>query len=158
ISFTAPGASGARLAEMDEFATMVLGDPWDMDEHTDLFYYRRDSQLVNSNFADGVYSARTTGGNGAGPITLRTAGAPNDTAMRLGKIGYNYPINADKCRYLSLRLYKSNQQYNSGLVQWYETDAYTDAVLGFTNSYPVPTGAGWHTVVVDLATIGIQSG
>lgn len=158
ISFTAPGASGARLAEMDEFATMVLGDPWDMDEYTDLFYYRRDSQLVNSNFADGVYSAQMTGGNGGERITLLTAGAPNNTAMRIGKIGYNYPINADKYRYLTLRLYKGNQQHNSGLVQWYETDAYTDAVLGFTNSYPVPTGAGWHTVVVDLAAIGIQSG
>jgi hypothetical protein len=158
ITFIEPGASGVRLAEIDEFATMVLGDPWDMNEATDLSYYRRDSQLNNSTFSDGVYSAQMTGGVGAERITLLSAGAPNNTAMRIGKIGYNYPIDANKYRYLTLRLYKSNAQYNSALVQWYETDAYTNEVVGYSNSFPVPSGAGWHTIVVDLATIGNQSG
>lgn len=158
LAFTAPGSSGAVLPEMDEFATMVLGDPWDMNEHTDLAYYRRDSQLNNSTFANGLYSAQMTGGLGAERITLLTAGAVNNTVMRIGKIGYNFPINADKYRYLTLRLYKSNRDYNSGLIQWFETDAYTRDVEGVSNSYPVPSGAGWHTIVVDLQAIGIQAG
>jgi hypothetical protein len=158
LSFTAPGTAVAVLPEIDEYATMVLGDPWDMNEPTDLVYYRSDSGLVNSTFADGIYSAQMIAGIGNDRITLLTAGAQDNTALRIGKVGYNFPIDANKYRYLTLRLYKSNVEYNSGLVQWFETDAYTTSVLGVSNSYPVPAGAGWHTMVIDLASIGIQLG
>ena len=161
LAVTAPGPAGAVRPEMDEFATVVLGDPWDMNQNTDLAYYRTESGIANGTFANGVYSGQMMHGNGGERITLLTAGALNNAAMRIGKIGYNFPINADHYRYLTLRLYRSNTQCNSGLVQWFANDLYTPAVMGVSNSFLVSSGsctAGWHTVVIDLATIGIQQG
>ena len=36
LSITTPDSSGAILPELDDFATAVLGDPWDMNEPSDL--------------------------------------------------------------------------------------------------------------------------
>ena len=72
------------LVEMDEFATNVLGDPWDMNEPSDLTRYRSDSGLINSTFNNGIYSAQMTAGDGGEKITLLKAGAPNHTALRIG--------------------------------------------------------------------------
>jgi len=161
LAVTAPGPAGVVRPEMDEFATAVLGDPWDMNEITDLAYYRTESGIANSSFANGVYSGQMTHGGGGERVTLLSAGALDHDAMRIGKIGYNFPINANHYRYLTLRLYRSNTQCNSGLVEWYANDTYTAAVMGVSNSFLVSSAsctAGWHTIVVDLATIGIQQG
>jgi hypothetical protein len=161
LTVTAPGASGVVLPELDEFATNVMGDPWDMNEPTDLAFYRSESSLANSTFANGVYSAQMTAGDGRERIALLTAGTANNEAMRVGKIGYNYPINAGTYRYLTFRMYKSNDQCNSGLIQWYADDSYASASMGVSNLFPVPPPpctARWHIYVLDLQTIGIQLG
>ncbi len=160
LVFTAPGSSGVVLPEMDEFATTVMGDPWDMNEATDLWAYRSDSDMTNSVFADGIYSAKMTDGVGGERITLLTAGATNNAAMRIGKTGYAFPIDADHYRYLTYRIYKSNSQCNSSVLIWNEDDTRVPAVQGISKGYSsceTPT-AGWHTKVIDLQTIGIQSG
>lgn len=158
FTFIEPESAGVVLPEIDEFATMVLGDPWDMEQPTDLAFYRSDSAMINSLFADGVYSAQMTSGDGRERITLLTAGAINNTAMRIGKIGYNYPINADHYRYLTYRIYKGHNNFNSGLIQWFADDSYSSSAMGISNSFLIPAEAGWHTIVVDLKTIGIQAG
>lgn len=157
LNIVSPSTS-VTFAEMDDFATTVLGDPWDMNEATDLAFYRRSSQFENSTFANGFYSAYLTNGNGGERITLLTAGAINNTAMRIGKLGYNYPINADHYRYLTFRMYKGSNSCASGLVRWYADDSYTNSVLGISNSYATPCTAGWGIYVVDLRTVGIQAG
>jgi hypothetical protein len=160
LTFTHPPASGVVLPELDEFATTVIGDPWDMKEPTDLWAYRSESQMINSSFSNGIYSAQMTTGLGGERITLLSAGAPNHTAMRVGKTGYAYPINADHYRYLTYRFYKSNNECNSALLIWFADDTYTSAVQGVSNSYAAceTSQAGWHTKVVDLKNIGIQQG
>lgn len=158
LTFTSPSTPGTTLPALDDFATTVMGDAWDMNEPTDLWAYRDTSQMVNSSFNNGLYTAQMT--DKAGTVTLLTAGATNNAAMRVGKTGYAYPINANKYRYLSYRFYKSNAECNSALVMWYGDDSRTTAVTGFSNSYPAceTNGPGWHTKVIDLATIGIQAG
>jgi hypothetical protein len=166
LSITAPNASGVVLAEMDEFATNVLGDPWDMNQASDLAFYRSESGMTNSVFNSGIYSALMADRDGSGieRITLLTSGAQDNAAMRIGKIGYNYPINADRYRYLTYRLYKSNPECNNGgLIIWYADDSYSTNAAGISNSFPVTPGAsspcsGWFTIVLDLATIGLQAG
>lgn len=158
VNFTNPGSSDVLLAEMDEFATDVLFDPWDMSQPTDLTYYRGESQLTNTTFANGIYSAQMTSGNGGERITLLDVGATNNAALRTGKMGYNFPINTNTYRYLTLRLYKGHAGASSGLILWYEDDSFATAKTGISNGYGVPGGTGWHTIVVDLETIGIQSG
>lgn len=160
LVFTNPGSSDIILSELDEFATVVMGNPWDMNEATDLSYYRGVSNLSNSAFANGVYAAQMNGdaNDGAERITLLDAGAPNHTALRIGKIGYQFPIDANRYRYLTYRLYKSNVEQNSGVIRWYEDDTRTSSVMGVSSSFVVPAGTGWHTIVVDLATAGLQAG
>ena len=104
LSVIAPGSSDAVLPEIGEYATTVLGDPWDMNEPTDLSFYRGESQMVNSQFSNGIYSAQMTTGQGSERITLLTAGAPNHTALRTGKTGYAYPIDADHYHWLAFRM------------------------------------------------------
>ena len=151
VTFTTPGASGATVAELDEFATIVMGDPWDMDEVTDLYYYRAESQMTNSAFANGIYSAKMTNGNGGERITLASMLAANNAALRIGKNGYDFPIDANKYRYLTFRIYKSCASCTSGFVQWFADDSYASSVMGM-KSYSLPGSAGWHTMVVDLKT------
>lgn len=158
LTFTSPSAADVVLPEIDEFATNVLGDPWDMNEATDLVYYREESALTKSQFGDGLYTAEMTSGEGSERLTLLTAGALNNAAMRIGRIGYNFPIDADHYRFLSFRVWRSNSEHNSGLVQWYADDSYTSNALGVSNGYPVPAGKGWQTYVVDLKALGIQAG
>ncbi|RMG97103.1 MAG: hypothetical protein D6706_09115 [Chloroflexi bacterium] len=159
LTFINPGTSDVVLAELDEFATVVMGDPWDMNEPTDLSHYRAESNLSNSTFSGGVYSAQMNGSNdGAERITLLSAGAQNNQALRIGKIGYNFPIDANKYRYLTYRLYKSHSNKNTGLIRWYEDDTRTSSVMGVSTPFDIPAGAGWHTIVVDLKTIGLQQG
>lgn len=158
LTITAPNASGVKQAELDEFATNVMGDPWDMNQATDLDYYRTESNMVNSTFSGGVYSGQLTAGGGGERITLLTALAPNNTALRIGKTGYTYPINADYYKYLTLRIYKSCSSCTVGFLEWYSDDTYTSAVRGMSNSFSLSSGAGWQTVVIPLHTIGIQAG
>ncbi|MEM7116837.1 MAG: hypothetical protein AAF614_30680 [Chloroflexota bacterium] len=157
LTVTAPGGTPVTLAEIDEFSTTVLGDPWDMNEKTDLAYFRTESQLTNSLFSNGIYSARQTNGNGSERITLLTAGSRNNAALRIGKIGYNFPINADHYRFLTVRLYQGSGTCASGLVQWFANDSYTNAALGISNSFSVGCNSGWGTYVIDLKS-GIQAG
>lgn len=152
VTVTTPSAAGVTVAEIDEFATNVFGDPWDMNEATDLAYYR---DMANSTFVNGVYSANLNVGEGNERIMLLSAGAINNTALRTGKTGYNFPIDADKYRYLTFRLYKSCTNCNSGYVQWFADDTYTDAVMGAAQPYVMPPQAGWHTVTVDLKNLWI---
>jgi hypothetical protein len=150
---------------MDEFATTVLGDPWDMKESSDLaFFYPAESGLQNGTFVNGIYSAQMTAGTGGERVTLLTSGAQNHAAMRIGKIGYNYPIDANKYRYLSFRMYSSNTACNSGTFQWFEDDSGTSDKMGVANGYLVPPlpcfgrPAGWYTYTLDLPSAGLAQG
>jgi hypothetical protein len=165
LTITSPSAAGTILPEMDEFATMVLNDPWDMEQPTDLAYYRQvDSGLANSTFSNSIYSAQMSQGAGGERITLLTVGAANNTAMRIGKTGYNFPINADHYRYLTFRMYSSNDQCNSGVIRWYADDTLTWSSMGVTTPFLVPPAPctnrppGWYTYVVDLKTAGLWQG
>ena len=151
------------LPELDEYATAVLGDPWDMNQSTDLdFFYPYESNLTNSSFANGIYSAQLTAGDGRERITLLSAGAQQHEALRIGRIGYNYPIDANRYHYLTFRMYSSAGACTSGLVQWFADDSQSPGAMGVSNSYSVPTscngGPGWYTYVLDLKTIGTVLG
>lgn len=160
LSVITPDAAGSVLPELDDFATTVMGDPWDMNESTDLsFFFPSESGLTNYVFADGLYSAQMTTGDGRERIALLSAGAPVHTAMRIGKIGYNFPIDANHYRYLTFRMYSGNTTCNSGGVFWSVDDTYSAASMGSTGFLvpPLPCFGqppGWYTYVVDLSAGG----
>ncbi len=153
---TAPGANGVVLPELDEFATTVIGDPWDMNEPGDVVFFRMG--INNAAFSDGIFSGQMAAGDGSVAIRLLSAGTPNHQAMRVGKIGYNYPIDANHYRWLTFRMYSGDSLASSGYVQWFVDDTYTNG--GRSQFFPVPAN-GWTTYVIDLADsvpAGVWSG
>jgi hypothetical protein len=133
------------LPEIDEFATTVLRDPWDMNELNDLAFFRMG--LNNATFMNGIFSGQMQAGDGSVAIRLLIAGAPNHGAMRIGRIGYNYPIDANHYRYLTFRMYSGNSVASSGFVQWFYDDTQTGG--GRSQFFSVPANS-WTTYVIDL--------
>jgi hypothetical protein len=145
LSIIAPGPSGSVLPEIAEFATTVLHDPWDMKEPNDLAFFRMG--LDNAKFMNGIFSGQMQAADGSVAIRLLTAGAPNHAAMRIGRNGYNYPIDANHYRYLTFRMYSGNSYVSSGFVQWFYND--TQTMGGRSQFFSVPANS-WTTYVIDL--------
>lgn len=174
VTVTAPSSSGVTLAPLDEYSSDVLNDIWDMDQITDLTYHTDYPEfLSNPRFEDGFYKGTLEFADGRERINLLAAGAPNNTALRTGKIGYNFPIDADKYRYLTFRMFSNYDECSSGLIQWFAEDTYTTSVEGVSKAFAVPpqdppSGLpdsdcsngpyGWHLYTIDLKSNGIQSG
>jgi hypothetical protein len=160
-----PNGIGDHLAEIDDFATFHMGDPWDMEQQTDLQLFRtHDSFFQNERFVDGVFAGNMTRGDGSEYIMPLYAGAVDHDALRIGKIGYTYPIDASHYRYLTFRMYFNGPVCHTGIVRWSEDDTRTEAVSGVSNGFYVPPKPcedkppGWEIYVLDLKTIGIQWG
>jgi len=166
LELTEPNGTGDTLAEIDDFATFHMGDPWDMEQPSDLDLYRtHESYFQNDRFENGNFVGNMTVGDGREYIMPLYAGAVNHDAMRIGRIGYNYPIDTNHYRYLSFRMYSSGPSCRQGIVYWSEDDTRAEAVTGYSNGFYVPPQpcdpaqkAGWATYVLDLQTIGIQRG
>ena len=100
-SITLGGA--AAVASAQDFATLSFQDPWDMNARTDFGWFLHGAdlpspELINVSFSNGIFSATT--GNGPNLFLLET-GNPN--AARLGKTGYNHPIDANFYKLIAIR-------------------------------------------------------
>jgi hypothetical protein len=97
----------ARVPEGNDFATKVLGDPWDMNEFSDvgkaLNNSGRASLVQNFQVSNGIFSAESTDRNYALFYVL----VPGTVfGMNIGKVGENYPIPSHTyhCMYIRLRV------------------------------------------------------
>jgi hypothetical protein len=161
-----PNGEQDTLPELDEFATMQIGDPWDMKNSMDLqLYHTVDSYWENEYFADGFFHGTLTRGDGTEYLMPLYAGGYMHDAMRIGRIGYNYPINADYYRYLVFRMYYDGPSCYTGIVHWSEDDSRAPATSGISNVFFVPPKPaceekppGWYIYTLDLQSIGVQWG
>jgi hypothetical protein len=160
ISVTSPGSRDDVRAASD-YADEVLMDRWDMNERSDLGWRTFNtvelppSCLTNISFAGGHFSA-TSNGNDPN-ITLLDSAYPG-SAM-LGKVGTNFPINADKYTRLVFRMYLDiTQTTNSGQLFWSKNTIYPGAGGGTTRSQNIPVHPGWAIYCVDIPATGIGSG
>ena len=104
------------LPEGDDFATQVLGSPWDMSDYAQVSQYINNSGMANFladvSVTKGVFSARSTTWSGAFSVLF----PGYDNALLLGKVGHNYPIDANKyhCLYIASKidsLYKESMVF-----------------------------------------------
>lgn len=160
-----PDGRNDILPEIDEFATFHIGDPWDMEEPSDLQRFRtHDSCFENERFDGGIFKGSMTRGDGSEYIMPLYAGAVDHEAVRIGRIGYNYPIDADHYRYLTFRMYSNAPPCRTGIVQWSEDDTRAKAVSGKTVGFYVPPqpceekGPGWEIYTFDLKNTPLQWG
>lgn len=139
ITITQPDGVDDVVGEGDDFATTVLGDPWDMNQPTDVMGLH---YLSDATFNGGVLSYRVQPAP-SDRVGLLFPGMPG--ALNIGKIGVNYPINADHYRWISFRM---SQPGGHVAVAWYYNQELSQGSITY-----VPATPGWHTYVIDLDSI-----
>jgi len=114
-SAQAVGVPGSAVPESPDFATLVLRDPWDMQQYTDVSQYLNQSgqqlQVVNPAVASGEFTGQSAGYLGdSNPHLANASFFPlfpgYDTAMLVGKVGHRYPINSSvyQCLYIAMKV------------------------------------------------------
>jgi hypothetical protein len=155
IIVTAP-ASPTPVAAANDYATTVLQDPWDMNQRTDLGWFVNSVDYPPSGFSSTIFNFSTSIFSGvvaADPNVwlLETAFAG---AAPVGKIGANFPINADRYRIAAIRMRVPTSAYF--LFMWSTNSIFDPPGLQVSNV--VLTTTGWRIYFVDLATLGLITG
>jgi hypothetical protein len=153
-------------AEGRDFATLHLRDPWDMNQFSDISQYLNSSgqaqNLQDIQLADGVFSAKSTSTRDAQFFALWPG---YNTAMLLGKVGHNYPIDSREynCLYVAMKV-GSGAADSSGpdqfQVMWFADELLNSAggVWGYSKGFSLYPEAGkaaptatWKLFKVDLS-------
>jgi len=104
-TFQPPAQAATRYPEGLDFATVVLKNPWDMSDFSDISQYLNVSGqrnvLQNISVANGVFSAQSTSLKDAQFFPLFPGYLET---MLIGKVGHRYPINSSSYKYLYLAM------------------------------------------------------
>ena len=165
-----PGAQAeaqATSAEGRDFATLRLRDPWDMAQFFDVSQYLNSSgqaeNLQDIKVSDGVFSARSTGTRDGQFFVLWPG---YNTAMLIGKVGHNFPIDSQayNCLYLGMKV--SSGAAGIGGPDQFQVMWFADELLngpggvwGYSKAFPLYPEAGsaaptatWKLYKVDLGS------
>ncbi|GAB4524023.1 MAG: hypothetical protein Fur0018_07280 [Anaerolineales bacterium] len=148
-AFAASRGGGVLAAgEGNDFATLALRDPWDMDAFTDIStgFDGNNFHITNFSTSNGVFSGKSTTG-AASFYVLHPGYLPG---MRTGKIGYLYPIDPAQYSCVSIASYvpaDSSPRYQ--WVSWVEDMALNQG--GYTYGMRLDTGR-WKLYQYDLST------
>jgi len=166
VILTAP-TSEITVAEGDDFATNVLGNPWDMEEKRDIAF-EENFFGTSVTAAQGIWSAinQSTGGYffplfGGFTGSLSTSAPDGD--RDLPRYGSDRPLNAAKYSVLSYRMRSSSR--GTYAIYWAGTGGPTNFPDGtqyganFDGVYldRAYTNAGFMTYVFDLRSPGFDS-
>lgn len=178
-TLTAVTVPTAAFAEGNDFATRVLGDPWDMSNYADISHALNESgqrRLVNNpTMANGAFSGSSfnDANNGDGNPYIFPLypgytgdGSPDPVAVPLtDRIGYNYPITSatNHCLYIALNTQSPPPNaFGPDVMRifWFadHTLNTTPALFGMTyvQLYPEPgtPTPRWQVIKVDLSAAG----
>ncbi len=159
----------APIPESRDFATLVLRDPWDMSEYTDISQYLNESgqrNLVsNPSVADGLFSGTSVGNALTGNGYFFPLFPGYDTAIQTGKVGSRFPIDKAtyKCLHIAMKVNSTSPSgtFNSAPDQfrvfWFQDPRMTGAAFGQTQGIQLYSGNGqpawnWNLYSVNLST------
>ena len=101
----------APIHESEDFATLIMGDAWDMTEFSDIDQYLNESGqrdiIRNPRVVDGVFYGTSAGsvstGNNGNIYPLFPG---YETTMLIGQVGHRYPIDAQlyHCLYFAMQV------------------------------------------------------
>ncbi len=164
IAVDSPSAQDIVKSCLD-YAEQVLADRWDMNERTDLgwrifnTYEQPLSYLSDISFSNGIFSAYsvyTSGGDAdySDAKVFILDSAYLGSAM-LGKVGKNFPIDADKYTHLVVRMSLGPDAAGPyGQLLWSTDTIYN----GVTTSGSFFVFNGWTYYIIDIPSLGIASG
>jgi len=138
VTITNPDGINDTIPDADDFATTVLGDPWDQDERYDIKWAEGINGIVVSS---GIWSGTSTGGGYFFPFW---GGFP--TALNPKNTGAHYAIDTSKYTQLSFRIYTATRSYYA--IYWRPEANWPDGTYFFAaGDYGVP---GWRIYDFDL--------
>jgi hypothetical protein len=129
------------VAESDDYATQILGDPWDMNNPDDADWL---NHMTRPTYTNGIFSANSTAQDSS--IFLQYQGWDTAADYLGERSGPNYPIPQGRYSHLRFRMYSSVA--DQMVVFWFKTHNWTGQPNG--QSDIVPTQAGWHIYDIDL--------
>ena len=144
----AANAQAVSVEEGRDFATLVLHDPWDMSQFSDISQFLNNSNqsslISNYQVQNGIFSATSISTDPWFAVLFQGYGG----AMLIGKVGARYPIdqNTYKCLYFAANISSGAE----GQIYWFKDEGYTSSPFGLTNFTVVPSA--WNLYRVDLTT------
>lgn len=144
VTIGQPDGQDDVVGNGDDFATTVLGDPWDMSEATDIMAIHH---IPNATISNGELSLTTESDRTKIPILF----AGFEGRVDVGKIGMNYPIDSTTYRWLSLRMYHPAGNFK---IRW-TYGRYGDPDRAWVETTNYTAVSGWHTYVIDLSAAEI---
>ncbi len=144
VTITQPDGNADVVSEGVEFATQEFGDPWDYEQEGDLLYW--DFMAADPVVDNGVVDFTTASGNPRLDILYRGTQETQD----IDHTGVVYPIDTTQYHWVSFRI--NLDASGSARIWWFYDHYYT--TIGLSDFIPV--SSGWHTYVVDLASIPAQ--
>lgn len=141
ITLTSP--NNTVVAESDDYATQVLGDPWDMSNVEDVDYL---DHMTPPTLNNGVWSSTAT--SSIAQMFLQYQGWPDSMDYMAERNGVNYPIESQRFSRLRVRMYSS---IPTQVVAWYyRTRNWTPG----GNSNIISLRPGWNIYDIDLNGVG----
>jgi hypothetical protein len=138
------------LPEGRDFATQILRDPWDMSEYSDISRYMNgDGEAINLadiTVQDGTFSARSLVSDNW--FYLLFAGY--QTALMVGKIGHNYPIQSTEYHCISIAMTANTSGSRKMSVWWSDDEILSTGQWGVSAYYDVTPY--WKLYQIDLST------
>ena len=148
LAVTQPDGTADKIAAGRDYATEILGDPWDMDNVED-FNLNESLNVSGPTYANGTFSC--TASSNDPNLFLLDPGLTG--TQRNGRTGKNFPIDTTTYRYFSIRMNVSVA--SSMQVFWFTGSSF---VSGFAASSFVQTTPGFRIYTIDLATTTIVAG
>jgi hypothetical protein len=148
ITIEQPDGVEDVVGEGDDFATTVLGNPWDLSQPSDLL--GRHHLPAGYTVSGGELGFTTDSDR----TTIKILFAGKEGMVDIGYVGMNYPIDTSTYRWLSFRMYHqySGEEYS---IKWFY-GRYGDSDRAWAATYKYPAEEGWHTYVIDLENAPIQ--
>jgi hypothetical protein len=140
VTLTGP-APNTVIAESDDYATKVLGNPWDMNQLDDLDWHHGFSAPVLSN---GIWNATTRPGEWGASVHLQHQSFDNTYSYVGEQDGVNNPIDSNRFSRLWVRMYA--QQPGNSVAWAFRRYEYQSAA----NSNVIQAQVGWHIYSIDL--------
>lgn len=152
---TFPGTDTV-VAPCDDYARLVLNDPWDMSENTDVnnFIPENDLNAVSSaSFtSDGRFTFTQDDSLGVFYLWSPQIGGSYPVGSRIGQL---LNVDRSKYNYLSIRM-KNNTAGSNGVRTYWNRGLEYYGETTVTN--PTATELGWGVYGMNLSTVGISAG
>ena len=144
ITLTSP-APNTVIAESDDYATKVMGNPWDMDTLEDLNWaYGFNAPQISN----GIWSASTRPGTSGASVHLQYQNFDNAYSYIGEQDGRNFPVDSNRFSRLWVRI--NSQQPGNSILWFFRNGEFNPA--GNSNWFDVQ--AGWRIYSLDLRATG----